>query len=103
MHRTVVARRATARSTDEVRSLRDQIFMAEQARWVSPGVSVLKTKSRQMIGIDQLRQALAPSDVLLEYVIADPDSYCLTISRTDSRIVPLGSKSRIETLVSVSG
>ena len=90
----------TARSTDEVLSLRDQIFMAEQARWVSPGVSVLKTKSRQMVGIDQLRQALAPSDVLLEYVIADPDSYCLTISRTDCRIVPLGSKSRIETLVS---
>jgi tetratricopeptide (TPR) repeat protein len=35
-----------ARSLDEVRSLRDQIFMTEQARWVTPGVSVLKIKCR---------------------------------------------------------
>ncbi len=35
-----------ARSTDEVRSLRDQVFMMEQARWVAPGVSVLKVSLR---------------------------------------------------------
>jgi CHAT domain-containing protein len=89
----------TARSTDEVRSLRDQIFMMEQARWVTSGVSVLKTKSRETIGIEQLQQALAPSAMLLEYVIADPNSYCLTISRTGFRIVRLGSKARIEAIV----
>ena len=33
-----------ARSTDEVRSLRDQIFMTEQTRWVTPGVSMLKSQ-----------------------------------------------------------
>jgi CHAT domain-containing protein len=90
----------TARSTDEVRSLRDQIFMMEQARWVTPGVSVLKTKSRETVGIEQLQQALSPSAMLLEYVIADPNSYCLTISRTGFRIVRLGNKVRIEALVS---
>ena len=71
-----------ARSTDEVRSLRDQIFMMEQTRWVTPGVSVLKTKSRETVGLEQIQLALAPSTVLLEYVIADPSSYCLTISRS---------------------
>ena len=71
-----------ARSTDEVRSLRDQIFMTEQARWITPGVSVLKTKSRETVRLEQIQQALAPSVVLLEYVIADPSSYCLTISRS---------------------
>src|SRR5579872_7399457 len=63
-----------ARSTADVGNLRDQIFMTEQARWVTPGVSVLKTKSREMVGLDQIQQALAPSVVLLEYVIADPSS-----------------------------
>ena len=88
-----------ARSTDQVRALRDQIFMTEQTRWVSPGVSVLKTRSREPVGIAQVQQALAPSAVLLEYVVTDPNSYCLTISRTGSRIVRLDGKARIEPLV----
>ena len=88
-----------ARSTDEVRSLRDQIFMTEQTRWVTPGVSILKTKSRETVSLEQIQQALAPSVVLLEYVIADPSSYCLTISRNEARIVRLEAKVRIEPLV----
>jgi CHAT domain-containing protein len=88
-----------ARSTDEVRSLRDQIFMTEQTRSITPGVSVLKSKSRDMVGLEQIQQALSPSAALLEYVITDPSSYCLTISRSESRIVRLGSKARIEALV----
>ena len=88
-----------ARSTDEVRSLRDQIFMTEQTRWVTPGVSMLKTKSRETVGLEQIQQALAPSVMLLEYVIADPSSYCLTISRSGIRIVRLEGKARIEPLV----
>ena len=66
--------------------------MMEQTRWITPGVSVLKTKSRETVGLEQIQQALAPSTVLLEYVIADPSSYCLTISRNGSRIVRLGGK-----------
>jgi CHAT domain-containing protein len=88
-----------ARSTDEVRSLRDQIFLKEQARWITPGASVLKTKPREAVAIEQIQQALAPSAVLLEYVIADPNSYCLMISRSGLRIVRLGSKAQIEALV----
>jgi CHAT domain-containing protein len=88
-----------ARSTVEVRALRDQIFMTEQARWITPGASLLKTKWREAVGIEQIQQALEPSVVLLEYVIADPTSYCLTISRNGSRIVPLGSKGQIEALI----
>jgi len=88
-----------ARSTDEVRSLRDQIFMTEQTRWVTPGVSILKTKSRETVGLEQIQQELAPSVVLLEYVIADPSSYCLVISRNGTRIVRLQAKARIEPVV----
>jgi CHAT domain-containing protein len=88
-----------ARSTDEVRSLRDQIFLKEQARWITPGASVLKNKPREAVGMEQIQQATAPSAALLEYVIADPTSYCLMISRGGSRIVRLGSKAQIEALV----
>jgi len=88
-----------ARSTDEVRSLRDQIFLKEQARWITPGASVLKTKPREAVAVEQIQQVLAPSAVLLEYVIADPNSYCLMISRSGLRIVHLGSKAQIEVLV----
>jgi CHAT domain-containing protein len=87
-----------ARSTDQVRALRDQIFMTEQARWVSPGVTIL-TRSPDPVGIAQVQRALAPSAVLLEYVVTDPNSYCLIISRTGSRIVRLDGKARIEPLV----
>jgi CHAT domain-containing protein len=34
--------------------------------------------------------------VILEYVLADPRSYCLVISRTAARIVPLAPKAEIE-------
>jgi CHAT domain-containing protein len=88
-----------ARSIDEVRRLRDQIFMTEQARWVSPGLSMLKPKSPDPVGIEQVQQALPPSTVLLEYVLADPNSYCLTISRNGSRIVRLDGRTRIEPLI----
>ncbi|HLG97906.1 MAG TPA: CHAT domain-containing protein [Bryobacteraceae bacterium] len=88
-----------AKSTEDVRKLRDQIFMAEQAKWISPGADILRTKSRETIGIDQIRESLPASAVLLEYVIADPISYCLSISRTSVGIARLDSKARIEGLV----
>ena len=81
-----------ARSNDEVRSLRDQILMKEQTRWMTAGSIVLETKPREPVAIEQIQQALAPSAVLLEYVIADPTPYCLVISRDGSRIVRLSSK-----------
>ena len=88
-----------ARSTDQVRALRDQIFMAEQARWISPGVSVLKTRSSEPVAIEQVQRTLAPSVLLLEYVLANPSSYCLVISRHASRIVQLKGMAEIEPLI----
>jgi CHAT domain-containing protein len=90
-----------AKSTQDVQTLRDQIFMAEQAKWVAPGISILKNKSRVTVRIDEIRGSLPPAAVLLEYVIADPVSYCLYISRGSTGIVPLGGKTRIEALVGV--
>jgi CHAT domain-containing protein len=89
----------TARSTDEVRRIRDQIFMAEQSRWVTPGVSILKAQSHETVGLDRIEQTLSASAVILEYVLANPRSYCMVISRRGTRTVPLAGKDRIEALV----
>jgi CHAT domain-containing protein len=88
-----------ARSTDQLRALRDQIFMAEQGRWVAPGMSMLKARSAEPVEIEQLQRKLAPSVLFLEYVLADPVSYCLVISRDASSIVRLQGKTGIERLI----
>ena len=88
-----------ARSTAQVRSIRDQIFMAEQSRWVTPDVNILKARSHESIGVERVERSLRPSTVILEYVVADPQSYCLVISEGGSRIVPLAGRDRINSLV----
>ena len=89
-----------ARTTVEVRSLRDQIFLAEQSRWVTPGVSILKARSHEIAGVDRVQAALPDSTVLLEYVVANPRSYCVVISRRSARIVPLIGRTELEALIS---
>jgi CHAT domain-containing protein len=86
----------SARSASEARRLRDQIFLVEQARWVTPDIITLKNQVHRTIGIDQVQHALSPSSVILEYVVAAPKSYCLVISRTSTRIIPLASQQDIE-------
>ena len=85
---------AGARSTDEVRHIRDQIFLVEQARWITPEISILKAQSHDPVGMEQVQRSLDPSAVILEYVVADPRSYCLVISKTDARIVPLARQTK---------
>jgi CHAT domain-containing protein len=88
-----------ARSNGEVSGLRDQIFLQEQTRWITPGASVLKAEPRETVAVEQIEKALEPSAVLLEYVMADADAYCLVISRNGSRILRLGKRVQIEALV----
>ena len=89
----------SARSTAEVRAIRNQIFMTEQARWVTPDLSILKVRSHEIFGITQVQADLDASTLLLEYVAAEPRSYCLVISQKQARIVPLVGKNRIDALV----
>jgi CHAT domain-containing protein len=88
-----------ARSTTEERNIRDQVFMAEQARWVTPDVSILKARAHTLVGLDRVERSLSPSSLILEYVVADPQSYCLVISHGGSRLVPLVGREHINSLV----
>jgi len=90
---------AEARSTSDVRRIRDQIFLVQQARWVTPEISILKARSHDQVSMEQVQRSLGPSAVILEYVVADPHSYCLVISKTDARIVRLAAGRNIEALI----
>ena len=90
---------AGARSTSDIRRIRDQIFLVQQASWVTPEISILKSRSHDQVSIEQVQRSLSPSAVILEYVVADPHSYCLAISRTDASIVRLPARRNIEALI----
>jgi len=82
----------------EIQRIRDQIFVAEQARWVTPDISILKAHSRETVSLARVQQSLDPTMVILEYVVADPQSYCLVITQSSARTVELPARQRIEAL-----
>jgi CHAT domain-containing protein len=43
-----------------------------------------------------VQQQLSPDEVMLEYVLTEPRSYCLVISRRGTKLVPLQARSIIE-------
>ena len=88
-----------AHSDVEVSRIRDQIFLAEQSRWITPDVSILKARAHVLAGLSRVERSLSPSSVILEYVMADPQSYCLVITHDGSHIVSLAGRERINTLV----
>jgi CHAT domain-containing protein len=88
-----------AHSDKDIEELRDQIFLAEQFRSVSPELSILKAREHQVITSRQLQDSLSNSEALLEYVVDDPASYCLVITRTSMRIVKLPGKQALSSLV----
>jgi CHAT domain-containing protein len=49
--------------------------------------------------LERVRESLAPTELVLEYVIEEPHSYCLVVSRDAARIVPLTSRDSIESAV----
>jgi CHAT domain-containing protein len=88
-----------AKSKVQIREIRDKIFVAEQGRWTASASNPWKTHPWQTIPLEGIRQALGRDTVLLEYVVAEPHSYCLIITRDGDRILSLPGRSRVERLV----
>jgi CHAT domain-containing protein len=89
-----------AKSAASIRQIRDEMFLAEQRRWAGPSSNRLASGSGETIALDQLRKALRPDELLLEYVLHEPSSYCLVVSKENARIVRLSNRKEIEELVS---
>jgi len=90
---------AKAKSADQVREIRDKIFLAEEARWVTPVSGTWKSQPWQTIPLERIREGLTTNELVLEYVMAQPHSYCLAIGRDFARIVPLADRESIESSV----
>jgi CHAT domain-containing protein len=89
-----------AKSSGEVRKIRDEIFLVEEARWLAPGSNPWKARPWETIPLERVRNSLSPNQMMLEYVLAEPQSYCLAITKDFARIVPLASRADIDNLVS---
>lgn len=92
-------RMMAANSTAEVEKIRDQVFQLEQSSWLTPEISVLKSRRYTHVPLRDVQRALSPKATILEYVLAEPASWCLVIRREGVGIVRLAGKSRIESLV----
>ena len=90
---------AKAKSKEQIHELRDKIFLAEQARWLTPVPGAWRSRPWQTIPLESIRQSLTPSEVVLEYVLTEPRSYCLVITHESARIVPLADRASIESSV----
>lgn len=88
-----------AESSEQIRQIRDKIFLAEQARWLTPESSPLKSEPWKPIPLDSLRAKLAANELTLEYVLAEPHSHCLVIGRDFARVVRLPGRESIDGLV----
>ena len=86
-------------SAEQVRNIADKIFLVEQARWVVPASGPWKSRPLETIPLERIREGLAANVLMLEYVVAEPHSYCLAIGRDIARIVPLASRESLERLV----
>ena len=85
-----------AKSTAEVKRLRDEIFLAEQARWVSPSVSILKRHASFPTQLSDVQRHLPSDTFVLEYVVLEPSSYCLVITSTSARIVSIAGRQHLQ-------
>ena len=88
-----------AKTAAQVRGVRDKIFLAEQARWLAPGSSSWKSRPLEPIALDEVQRTLSASEVMLEYVLAEPRSYCLVITHDATHVVVLPGRQAIENLV----
>ncbi len=86
-------------SAEQVRNIRDKIFLVEQARWVAPASGTWKSRPWETIPLERIQEGFAANELMLEYVVAEPRSYCLAIGRDFARIVPLASRESLEKLV----
>jgi CHAT domain-containing protein len=88
-----------AKSHAEIRNIRDKIFLAEQGRWVASGSGPWKSKPMAIEPLETVEQSLSPKEVVLEYVLAEPRSYCLVITHNGAHIVMLASRQQLEETV----
>lgn len=87
------------RSSDEKkrRELIEELFYTEQERWTKRNTRGLLRKPQT--SLSQTRRSLQKSEVLLEYVLDEQQSYCLLLSQSEARLIRLPERHSIEEYV----
>ncbi|MBA3642076.1 MAG: CHAT domain-containing protein [Acidobacteria bacterium] len=91
------------RTTDQGarQRLLDQIFVTEeQLAPVATGLFAASARpARSPISLSQVQRALRSDELLLEYVLAEPSSFAVAITRPKSHLLELPGRSVIETQI----
>lgn len=97
--RSAANARARLRATltpDQIRAIHLSASTAEQRGWSSRLALPLATST---VGLDKVRAQLQPDEIILSYVLTEPNSYCLVVSRSGIRSAKLEGAKRIERAV----
>ena len=91
-----------ARTAAERQRLLDDLFEVEQRVSVTlnsgVGTPAAKVRGTGEARIGAVQRTLAPGEVLLEFVLLEPRSYCLAITTQGVQLVPLPGKTHLENL-----
>jgi CHAT domain-containing protein len=74
----------------------------EKLRWYTEAMTPEQSRdATESVSLKAAQAAILPHEAVLEYVLADPNSYCLAITHDDAQIVPLpAGRKQIEQLIS---
>lgn len=90
---------AAARTREARKKLSDELFFAEQARWLMPTGTPAAPKAALPVTLRQVQADLAPGQMILEYVLSEPKSYCFVITRESVSVRPLAGSQQIDSAV----
>ena len=87
-----------AKTRTERRGLLDQIFAAEER--MAPASTELFNETdlgpRRPMALKEVKTSLRADELMLEFVISEPASYCIAVTRTVARLIRLPNRSAIQ-------
>jgi CHAT domain-containing protein/tetratricopeptide (TPR) repeat protein len=84
-----------ASSTRQRQKVLDDLFYAQGSRWTSEFAKTNNVRIKP-VSLSRVQNSLGTHEALLEYVLAEPASFCLVIDRNSAHIVSLAPKHQIE-------
>lgn len=90
-----------ARTTPERKELLDQLFMAEQrmAPMIAQENAYFRNRISKPASLRSVQSILRPRELLLEFVLSEPHSYCLQITQDGISVRELAGRSALDSLI----
>ncbi|MEW5976428.1 MAG: CHAT domain-containing protein [Acidobacteriota bacterium] len=90
-----------ARTAEEGQELLDQLFVAEEAQIpaIAERNASLRREIVKPVAIDRLQAILQNDEMIVEFVLSDPQSYCLQITRQGIAASELTGRTELDNLI----